>query len=507
MARQALEPGQAAQLVGPQLAFEGGGLGDGLVWQDLEILQGSPKVTGHLHLDGLADTWDAGRAREGGGQGIALGHAFEARSGAGLDDGADLLEGLGIQRHPLALPGHQGVLEAGHLGEVLDAESIVAEHERPVGADAALQTRLGQGAGVHRAAGPQAHLGAEPLGAAEVRQALGDVDQEASLFQLRSAPGEEAPGLRGPQHQILGLLAGEGPFQGREEGCGAGQASQQGLAGLQHGRLCGGFPELGHTDVGTGFSLQAHLEDPALFGQAIRVLHGLGGEGHRRGLQTQAGTQPLGPRALAPLGQLLTQGALGDADGGEFRQLVAQGHHDALVPGQTVPLVAPQAVDEAEAGIVPGPQAARHEAHDEVRAILQEGGQHSIRGRRHGQVVLDVEGVQIAQGHGLGEAPGVGFREGHRGWRHGLRELAEGQAVRGAGEADAPAGLPGIAAGVQLGQDGATHHQGLEEAEHGGPVAEGGAGRAGVQGQGGEPGIGPLPAQGHGVHFDQGTVG
>ena len=200
------------------------------------------------------------------------------------------------------------------------------------------------------AAGAQAHLGAQALGPAEVGQGLGDVDEEAGLLQLGRAPGQEPPGLRGPEQQVLGPLARQGPLQGREEGHGAGQAAQQHLAGLEHLGFRGGFPELGHADVCARLGLQAHLQDPALLRQPVGLLDGswlwVGTGGASR---LQAGPHPLGPGALAPLVQLLAQGALGDADGGELGQLVGQGHHEALVPGQAVALVAPQPVDEAQA--------------------------------------------------------------------------------------------------------------------------------------------------------------
>ena len=84
-----------------------------------------------------------GAAREGRGQGLAPAHAFEAGAAAGLDHLRDLLEGFGVQGHPLALPGHQGVLEAGHLGEVLEVQGVVPQHEGPVRGHGAVQTFLG----------------------------------------------------------------------------------------------------------------------------------------------------------------------------------------------------------------------------------------------------------------------------------------------------------------------------------------------------------------------------
>ena len=94
--------------------------------------------------------------------------------------------------------------------------------------------------------------------------------------------------------------------------------------------------------------------------------------------------------AFAPLLQLLAQGALGDADGGELVHGMAEGHHEALVPGQAVPLVAPQAVDEAQPGILALAQGPGHEAHQEVGPVLQEGPQDELAAGRHGEVVVQL---------------------------------------------------------------------------------------------------------------------
>ncbi len=137
-ASEAVEPGQTAQLIGPQLAPERGGLGDGLVGQVLQFSQGCAEIASHFHLDGFGNTWDACRAGQGSRQRFAPGHALETRATAGLDDRRDLLEGLGIQGHPLALPGHQRVLEARHLRKLFQLQLVVAQHEGPVGGDRAV---------------------------------------------------------------------------------------------------------------------------------------------------------------------------------------------------------------------------------------------------------------------------------------------------------------------------------------------------------------------------------
>ena len=74
---QAFQPSEPPQLVGAQLAMKGLGLGDGLVGKDLQIFESRAEITRDFHLDGLANAGDAGRASEGRGQGLALGHAFE----------------------------------------------------------------------------------------------------------------------------------------------------------------------------------------------------------------------------------------------------------------------------------------------------------------------------------------------------------------------------------------------------------------------------------------------
>ena len=197
------------------------------------------------------------------------------------------------------------------------------------------------------------------------------------------ASGEEQPGLRGEQLQVLRRLARQGPLQGREEGHGPGDAAQQDLPGLQHHGLRMGLPEPGDGNGVAFLGLQAHLQDPALLAQPVRVLDGLPVGRDGRGLQLEAGADPLLPGALAPLLELLAQGALGDAHGRELVHGVAEGHHDALVPGQPVPLVAPEAVDEAQARVLPLPEGAGHEPHEEVRAVLQEGPEEGFGLRRH----------------------------------------------------------------------------------------------------------------------------
>ena len=230
-----------------------------------------------------------------------------------------------------------------------------------------------------------------------------------------------------------------------------------------------------------------------------------GGTGRR--LQLEAGPDPLDPGPFAPLLQLLAQGPLGDADGGELVHGVAERHHQPLVPGQPVALVPAQAVDQAQAGILPLAQGAGHEAHQEVRAVLQEGPQHLLAAGRQGQVVVQLLGVQGAQAQPLGEAPAVVLGEAQHRRRHGLHQLVHRFPVHGAGEADAPGGAPGIAPGVQLGQQGAAQHQGLQQAQGRRPRRPGcRPTRSGSVGHGGQPGQGPLPAQGHRVGLHQPAV-
>ena len=88
-----------------------------------------------------------------------------------------------------------------------------------------------------------------------------------------------------------------------------------------------------------------------------------------------------------------------------------------------------------------------------------------------------------------------------------LRSSSRACAVGGAGEADAPGGPPGVAPGVQLGQERAAEDQGLQEPQGRGPEGQAAAHLLGVRGQGGQPGQGPLPAQGHRVGLHQAGVG
>ena len=162
-----------------------------------------------------------------------------------------------------------------------------------------------------------------------------------------------------------------------------------------------------------------------LLGKAVGFLDGVLAGGHRRRLQFEAGADPLDPGAFAPLLQLLAQGALGDADGGEFVHGVAEGHHQPLVPGQPVPLVAAQPVDEAQPWVLPLAQGAGHEAHQEVGAVLQEGPEHELAVGGLGQVVVHLLGVQGPQGQALGEGPAVVLGEGQHGGGHGLEQLIE----------------------------------------------------------------------------------
>ena len=89
-------------------------------------------------------------------------------------------------------------------------------------------------------------------------------------------------------------------------------------------------------------------------------------------------------RTFAPLFELFAQGSFGDTHRGELIHGVAEGHHDALVPGQSVPFMAPEAMDESQARILAGPQGSGHEAHQEISTILQERPQQMVRLGGHG---------------------------------------------------------------------------------------------------------------------------
>ena len=237
-AGQAVQPGQAAELVGAELALEARGLGDGLVGQDLQVLQGGAEVAGHFHLDGLGDARDVGGAGEGGGQGLAPAHALEAGAAAGLDDLGDLLEGLGVQGHPLALPGHQGVLEAGHLGEVLEVQGVVAQHEGPVRGDRAVQALLERApatpAGASRRRAPRRTLARSRRAPPNSARVSGMCTRKPASFSWAAPRVRNCQASVGSRGRSSGCLPAEGALEGREEGHGAGQAAQEHLAGLQH---------------------------------------------------------------------------------------------------------------------------------------------------------------------------------------------------------------------------------------------------------------------------------
>ena len=186
---------------------------------------------------------------------------------------------------------------------------------------------------------------------------------------------------------------------------------------------------------------------------------------------------------------------------------MGEGHHQPLVPGQAVPLVAPQTMDQAQARVLAGAQAACHEPGQEIGAVLQEGFHERFWPGRQGQIVLHLFGIEGAQGQPLGEGPEVILGEGQGRRRDGLHQPVQGLPVRGAGEADAPGGPPGRVAGFQLGQQGAAQDQGLEQAQGRSPEGDAAAQARVVRGQAGQPGQGPLPTQGHRVGFHQGAVG
>ncbi len=285
--------------------------------------------------------------------------------------------------------------------------------------------------------------------------------QETGLLQFPGALGEELPGLGWKQLQVFGFLPRQGSLQRREERHGAGQTAQQDLAGLEHHWLGGGFPETSHRNGIPLLGLQSHLHDPAFFAQTISVLDGFLGRGNGRRFQPEAWADPLLARAFTPLLELLAEGPFRHAHGGELVHGMAEGHHDALVPGEAIALVAAQTMDETESWILALAQGARHEAHQEVGAILQEGAEQLLGARRHRQLVVQLFRVQGAQSQALGEDPHIVLGETEGGGRHGLDHLLEGFAVGRTGEADAPGGAPGISSRIQLGKQCAANDQGL----------------------------------------------
>lgn len=112
------------------------------------------------------------------------------------------------------------MLEARHLGEVLDAELLIAEHERPIGAHSRLESRARR-FDLPRA---QLHLRAQASRAAEIGERFGHAHEEARFLQFRRALGEEGPGFGGLELEIARALTRQRLRERGEEGRGPGEA-------------------------------------------------------------------------------------------------------------------------------------------------------------------------------------------------------------------------------------------------------------------------------------------